>query len=145
MPLLQGKFKPKNPGKYRGDPSNIYYRSSWEARCMLKFDSESNVLWWSSEEIIVPYRSPVDGKLHRYFPDFVIRVKNAQGIEETLMIEVKPAKETKEPIKKSKVTKQYLNEVFTWGKNKAKWKAAEEYALDRGWEFRVMTEEHLGL
>jgi len=110
---------------------------------MLKFDSESNVLWWSSEEIIVPYRSPVDGKLHRYFPDFVIRVKNAQGIEETLMIEVKPAKETKEPIKKSKVTKQYLNEVFTWGKNKAKWKAAEEYCVNRKWRFMLLTEKEL--
>ena len=85
-----GKFQPRNPKKYKGNPSNIVYRSSWEARCMSYFDKNENVIWWSSEEIIVPYRSPVDGKVHRYYPDFIIKVRQKDGGIKTIMIEIKP-------------------------------------------------------
>jgi len=92
-----GKFQPKNPKKYKGNLSNIVYRSSWEARCMSYFDKNENVIWWSSEEIIVPYRSPVDGKVHRYYPDFIIKVKQKDGGIKTIMIEIKPEYQKKEP------------------------------------------------
>ncbi len=91
MTSISGKFQPKNPKKYKGNPSNIVYRSSWEARCMSYFDKNENVIWWSSEEIIVPYRSPVDGKVHRYYPDFIIKVKQKDGGIKTIMIEIKPS------------------------------------------------------
>jgi hypothetical protein len=138
-----GRFIPKNPRKYMGDYNNIIYRSSWEARFMHKFDIEEWVVAWSSEEIIVPYVSPVDGKTHRYFPDFVIKVKNRHGEMKTWMIEVKPKKQTLPPEKKKRVTKQYITEVTSWGVNQAKWKSAKEYCLDRGWEFVVFTEDQL--
>ena len=110
---------------------------------MHKFDLEDWVISWSSEEIIVPYKSPVDGKWHRYFPDFVIKVKSKNGELKTWMIEVKPKKQTKEPVPQRRVTKQYITEVTTWGVNQAKWKAATEFCLDRKWEFVIFTEDQL--
>ena len=141
----QGIFKPKNPQKYVGDYKNIIYRSSWECRVMNWLDKNPDIISWASEEMTIPYVSPVDNRWHRYFPDFLVKVKTRDGKVRTMMIEVKPKKQTKEPEKKKRVTKQYLQEVMTWGVNQAKWKAATEYCLDRGWEFKILTEEHLGL
>lgn len=143
MAFKQGFFKPKNPTKYKGDATQIVYRSGWELRLMSYFDMHKDVIWWSSEEKIIPYRSPVDNKIHRYFPDFLINIKNKEGKTETVMIEVKPKSQTKEPKRPSKVTKKYINEVFTYGVNQNKWKAAEEFCADRGWRFMIMTEEEI--
>ena len=140
----QGIFRPKNPQKYVGDSNNIVYRSSWECRVMNWFDQNDDIISWASEELIVPYKSPVDNRFHRYFPDFIVKVKTRDGTMKTMMIEVKPKKQTVPPEQRKRVTKQYINEVVTYGVNQAKWKAAQEYCLDRGWEFKIMTEEHLG-
>jgi hypothetical protein len=140
-----GRFRPKNPKKYVGDPTNIIYRSSWECRVMRWLDDNPNIISWASEELSIPYLSPVDNRIHRYFPDFLVKVKTKDGKSKTLLLEIKPKKQSVEPVKKKKVTKQYIYEVATWGVNQAKWKAAEDYAKDRGWEFKVLTEEHLGL
>jgi hypothetical protein len=141
----QGIFRPKNPQKYIGDSNNIVYRSSWECRVMNWFDQNDDIISWASEELIVPYKSPIDNRFHRYFPDFIVKVKTRDGTMKTLMIEVKPKKQTMPPEPKKRITKQYVTEVTTYGVNQAKWKAANEYCLDRGWEFKIMTEEHLGL
>jgi len=141
----QGIFRPKNPKKYVGDSNNIVYRSSWECRVMNWFDQNDDIISWASEELIVPYKSPIDNRFHRYFPDFIVKVKTRDGTMKTLMIEVKPKKQTIPPEPRKRVTKQYVTEVTTYGVNQAKWKAAHEYCLDRGWEFKIMTEEHLGL
>ena len=133
-----GRFSPKNPKKYRGDPTNIIYRSLWERRVMVHLDESVSVLEWSSEEIVIPYLSPVDGRWHRYFPDFYVRTP--QG---SMILEVKPEKQSVEPEVRKKVTKRYINEVMTYGVNQAKWKAAEEYCLDRKWKFKVITEKEL--
>lgn len=102
------------------------------------FDKNPDIISWSSEEMCIPYVSPVDGKRHRYFPDFVVKVKKENTIK-TYMIEVKPEKQSRPPQKKSRVTKQYIQEVVTWGVNQAKWKSAIEYCKDRKWQFMVMT------
>jgi hypothetical protein len=112
---------------------------------MTWLDNSSDIVSWASEELIIPYISPVDGKWHRYFPDFLVKVKTGDGKTKTMLIEVKPKRQTLPPVQKKRVTKQYINEVMTYGVNQAKWKYANEYALDRGWEFKVITEEHLGL
>lgn len=140
-----GTFRPRNPQKYVGDHTKIIYRSSWECRLMDWFDRNSSVISWASEEVIIPYKSPVDGRMHRYFPDFVVKIREQSGKTKTMMIEVKPKKQTQAPTPQRRVTKQYITEVTTWGVNQAKWKAATEYCLDRGWEFKLMTEDHLGL
>lgn len=142
----QGFFKPKNPQKYKGDPTNIIYRSGWELKLMLWFDREPNILEWRSEELTIPYRSPIDKKIHRYFPDFIIKKKGVDGKIQTVMIEIKPLKQTVPPAKvNKKPTKRQLNEIFEYGKNQAKWKAAREYCADRKWEFLIMTEKELGI
>jgi hypothetical protein len=140
-----GNFRPKNPQKYKGDPTNIIYRSSWELKLMMWFDTHPDVLEWSSEEIVIPYRSPIDGKVHRYFPDFYVRKRNKDGMVETIIVEVKPFAQTQEPKKQSKVSKRYINEVKTWGINSYKWKAARDYCEDRKWKFQIITEKELGI
>ncbi len=139
MKYYQGRFQPKFPEKYRGDPKNIIYRSSWELNCMAYFDRNPDVVWWASEEFAIPYVSPIDGKRHRYFPDFIVKTKNG----DVVVFEVKPASQSKPPEVKSRITKKYVNEVKTWGINQAKWKAAEEFCADRQWKFQVLTEQQL--
>lgn len=145
MATYKGKFKPKNPQKYRGDPTNIIYRSFWELKMMNYLDDHKEIISWGSEEIIIPYRSPIDGKIHRYFVDFIVTKINNKGLKETALIEVKPKSQTQPPKKQQKMTKRYLTEVTTWGVNEAKWKAALEYCKDRGWSFHVFTETELGI
>lgn len=145
MAPYQGYFKPKNTHKYRGDPTNIIYRSSWELKMMRYLDEHKDIISWSSEEVIIPYRSPIDGKVHRYFPDFVVTKINKEGVKETALIEVKPKSQTQPPKRQNKVTRRYITEVKTWGVNEAKWKAAIEYCKDRGWSFHIFTEQELGI
>jgi hypothetical protein len=133
-----GRFVPVNPKKYLGNPTNIWYRSLWERRVMVHLDTNSSVIEWSSEEIIIPYLSPVDGKYHRYFPDFFVRTNVG-----AMILEVKPKNQSVMPEIGKKKTKKYLTEVMTWGINQAKWKAAEEYCADRSWKFKVITEDEL--
>ena len=140
----KGRFRPQNPSKYKGDASNIIYRSSWELRVMKYLDENSSVLWWASEELFIPYLSPVDNRPHRYFPDFIVRALNKDKKEVTMVIEVKPEKQTKPPAQKRK-TRQYLNEVVTYAVNEAKWKAANLFCKEHGWEFKILTEKDLGL
>lgn len=140
-----GRFKPSNPQKYMGNHENIVYRSSWECRVMNWLDKNPNIVSWASEELIIPYKSPVDNRMHRYFPDFVVKVRGQNGKTRTMMLEVKPKKQTKPPEQQKRVTKRYITEVATWGVNQAKWAAATEYCKDRGWEFMLVTEDHLGL
>lgn len=147
MATYKGKFRPNNPQKYRGDPTNIIYRSRWELMVMGRFDKDPNVIWWASEETIIPYRSPVDNRYHRYFVDFTVRLKTREGKTKTVLIEVKPYAQTQPPMiqEGKKKSRRYINEVMTWGVNSAKWKAAKEYCADRGYEFMIMTENELGL
>ncbi len=139
----KGWFKPKNPRKYNGDPNNIVYRSSWELRVMKYLDEHPSVIWWASEELPIPYRSPVDQKMHRYFPDFIAKVK--QGAKETtIVIEVKPFKQTQKPVQKRR-TKKFIQEAATYAINQEKWRAAELFCKEQGWQFKLITEKELGL
>ena len=138
-----GKFKPSYPGKYKGDPTNIIYRSLWERKFMVWCDRNINVEEWGSEEIIIPYISPVDGRVHRYFPDFYVRARTKTGGKTRLIIEVKPLKQTQTPKKQQRHTKKYLNEVRPYAVNDAKWKAAREYCKDRQMVFMILTEKEL--
>lgn len=140
----KGRFQPKNPKKYNGDPSNIIYRSSWEVRVMKYLDEHPNVIWWASEELFIPYISPVDRKSHRYFPDFVVKMKNKEGKIVTMVLEVKPEKQTKMPTQKRK-TKQYIAESITYAINQEKWRAADLFCKEHGWQFKIITEKELGL
>ena len=139
----KGYFKPRNPSKYKGDPTNIIYRSGLELRLMKFLDEQDNIVKWGSEELAIPYKSPIDGRYHRYFPDFYVKKKITDGTIREQLIEVKPSEQCKPPRKQNKVTKRYLTEVKNWGINSAKWKAAEEYCKDRKWTFIIITEKDL--
>ena len=139
MNYLQGKYKVKNPQKYKGNVGSVQYRSSWELNVFNYMDRNPDVILWNSEEVVVPYRSPIDGRMHRYFVD--IWMKNKKG--DVYLIEIKPYAQTKPPIKKKRITKKYLNEVKTWGVNQAKWEAANDYCKKKDWSFQILTEKEL--
>lgn len=144
MKFHQGQFIPKNPKKYVGDVTNIIFRSGWERKAMIFFDENPSILKWGSEEVVVPYVSPVDGRPHRYYPDFIIKIKTRDGLEQNIMVEIKPASQC-EPPKQKKQTKRMITETQTYMVNQAKWQAAESFCNRNGLKFQVITEYDLGL
>lgn len=142
---LKSKYKPEYPKKYKGDPNNIICRSSWERKFCRWCDLNENIISWGSEEFSIPYISPADNRVHRYFPDFIIKVKESTGQIKTYVIEVKPKKQTIPPKQKSRVTKSFLYEAKTYAVNQAKWKAADEWCKDHLLEFKIITEDELGI
>ena len=141
----KGKYKVRAPYKYKGNPTKVVYRSSWELKFMNYCDTNINILEWGSEEMYVWYRSPVDNKPHRYFPDFYIKARESNGQIKKYIIEVKPQRQTKPPAKPKRQTRGYLREAYEYAKNQAKWKAANEWCVDRGFEFKILTETELGI
>lgn len=139
-----GKFIPKNPNKYVGNPNNIIWRSTWERRVMDWFDKNDSVISWSSEELHVKYFSPIDNKTHRYFPDFIVKMKDKNNKISIYMIEVKPEYQTKPPSQKRK-TKRFIEEQKTYIINQSKWNAAENFCREQGWTFKIITEKDLGV
>ena len=141
----QRKYIPINPQKYKGDLDNIFARSSWETRFMKWLDTRDDILEWSSEEIIIPYKNPLDGRVHRYFPDFKVKFRNKDGEIENWIVEIKPLQQTREPKKQSRMTKKYLREVSTYAVNHYKWKYAREWCENRKYKFVILTEKELGI
>ena len=136
----KGFYRIKNTQKYNGDPKNCVFRSLWERKFMKYCDLNENILEWGSEEIVLPYRSPLDGKMHRYFPDFVVKTKKGARV----VIEIKPSRQCVPPKKPtSRKTKSYMRESLEYIRNKAKWQAATKYCKDQGAEFKIITEKDL--
>ena len=140
-----GSYIAKKPKKYRGDPQRIIYRSLWERKFMVYCDTNDSVIEWGSEEVIIPYLSPWDGRFHRYFPDFYIKVRQADGSLKKMIIEVKPKKQCSPPKEPKRRTKKYLGEMKTWGINKAKWEHATQWCKRNNMEFKILNEDHLGI
>jgi hypothetical protein len=143
--IYKGRYRVINTSKYKGDIQEVVYRSSWELKFMKWCDTNPSVLEWGSETVIIPYRSPVDNKFHRYFVDFYIKVKSKDNKITTYLVEIKPERFTKPPEIPQKKTKKFIDEVFQYGTHQAKWKAANEFCLDRNMKFLVLTENDLGL
>ncbi len=140
----KGRFKPRYPAKYNGNAENIIYRSLWELQVMQWLDRQPGIIWWSSEELAIPYLSPVDNRKHRYFPDFIAKMKTRDGTIKTVMMEVKPLKQTKPPTQTRK-TRKYIVEAATYAVNQSKFAAAREFCKNHGWEFQIITEKELGM
>lgn len=143
--VYKGRYRVLNPAKYKGNLSEIVYRSSWELKFMRWCDRNASVLEWGSETVVIPYKSPVDNKLHRYFVDFYVKIKNKENKITKYLVEIKPEKFTKPPEIPKRQTKKFIQEVFQYGTNQAKWKAANEFCQDRGMKFLVLTENDLGI
>jgi hypothetical protein len=132
----------KNPHKYVGDVNNIIYRSSWELKMLKWADNHPDIVYMSSEEVIIPYYSPVDNKMHRYFVDMAVIIQKGDAFKKYL-IEIKPDAQTKPPVKRSKKTNKYIEEIATYTVNQAKWAAADSFCKKNNMEFIVLTEKHL--
>lgn len=146
MGFKQGKYIPKNPEKYMGDTSDIVYRSSWEYKFMNYLDFNPAVLKWGSETVVVPYFFELDQKMHRYFVDFIMSVRNSAGDIVTYLVEIKPKKDTiaKQPKRMTEKAKaNYMKSIYTMEKNKAKWEAAKKFASENNMIFKVITEDEL--
>ena len=143
MPSYKGKYKVRNYRKYKGDPTQVIYRSLWERKFMEWCDKNPTILEWSSEEYIIPYKDPVLRKWRRYFPDFYMKVRETNGKIQKYLVEVKPKRQVEGPKPQQKKTKQYITEVANYATNTAKWKAAEQYCRDRLWKFKLITEVEL--
>jgi hypothetical protein len=141
----QGVFTPRNPSKYIGSYP-IIFRSSWEFRFMIYCDSHPSVIEWSSE-IPITYKSTLDGKIHTYFIDFYIKINDQSGIIKKKLIEIKPHKETKEPVrpKNKRGERKYLEEVITYQKNLDKWRTVVKISQKSGMTFEIFDEYRLGI
>lgn len=139
----KGIYKPSYPEKYIGDYRNIIYRSLWERKFMNYCDLNENILKWSSEEIWIPYISPIDNRCHKYFPDFYIKFKDSKGSIKESLIEIKPKRQVEGPKPKKKISQKQIYEIKEFAKNQAKWKAAKEFCEDRRWQFQILTEDNL--
>ena len=142
---IKSKYKPIHPKKYQGNPNNIICRSSWERKFCQWCDRKENVISWASEEISIPYVSPKDNRIHRYYPDFLIKVREYNNRIQTYVVEVKPKKQTLPPKPRKRVTKSYIYECTTYAVNQAKWKAASEFCKDNRINFKIVTEDELGI
>ena len=142
---IKSMYKPLNPQKYNGNPNNIICRSSWERKFCQCADKKENVISWASEEINIPYVSPKDNRVHKYYPDFLIKVKESSNRIKTYVVEVKPKKQTLPPKKRKRITKSYIYECQTYAVNQAKWRAASEFCKDNRIEFKIITEDELGI
>lgn len=141
----QGVFTPKHPEKYKGNVNNIIYRSGWERTVLMKLDNHPDVFYYASEEIIVKYMSPIDKRQHRYYVDFIVKYKTRAGVVRTVLLEVKPYKQTLPPVKGKgkKAETSYAYQVATFIVNQAKWAAAREVCKKNGWTFELITEREL--
>jgi len=137
----KGKYKIKHPEKYLGDYTKVVYRSLWERQAFKWCEGNSRVRAWNSEEVVIPYKCKTDNRIHRYFIDLFIEMDDGKCI----LVEIKPKKQTVEPKVQKRKTKAYIYEVTEYAKNMAKWRAAEEFCKDRMWEFKVLTEDELGI
>ena len=138
--IYKGKFIPRNPIKYLGDLKSIVYRSSYELKFMNWCDLNESVKGWASEEVAIPYRNPLDNKVHKYMVDFYIQVDKKK-----YLVEVKPERFTKPPETQKRKTKRYIQEVAQYGVNEAKWKSAKEFCKKQNMEFMIITEKELGI
>jgi hypothetical protein len=135
--FAQGIYTPKNPEKYVGKHAPKY-RSGWEMTFMTFCDSNKNVLYWASEAIKLPYRSPLDGKIHQYIPDFFVVYQNKRGQQIAEMVEIKPKKQSLIESRTASARDRLVVAV-----NHAKWAAAMAYCKAQGYTFRVITEDDL--
>ena len=142
----QGNYRPKNPQKYLGNPTNIIYRSGWEKYFLQWCDMTPSVVGYGSEELIIPYVSPLDGNLHRYFIDFVVLVRQKDGSIKKFAVEIKPYSQTQPPKMSSSrkmLTESLRKKIETYSVNQAKWEAAKKFCSQHNMSFIILTEKQL--
>ena len=140
--FLKGRYKPVYPNKYVGDISSIIYRSSYELRFMKFCDYNKSILNWSSEGLSIDYIG-LDGKVHKYIPDFLIELVDTKGVHNKCLVEIKPFKQTIPPKKGRKRTKTIAEEQTIYQTNISKWESAKKFCNENNFKFLLITEKDL--
>lgn len=142
----KGRFICTHPEKYVGDASMIVYRSSLEFAVMRRFDTTESVIAWASEPLVIPW-SDSTGRARRYIPDFMIKVRGADGSVDTVLVEVKPRSQSPLHVKsvsgKKRSRRSLVEQAMALDSNRRKWEAAERVCASRGWKFKVLTEQEI--
>ena len=139
MKNYKGKYTPRNKKKYKGDSSKVVYRSMWERQTFRWIEKNDDIIWWNSEDVIIPYLCETDNKMHRYYIDLYFMTRNGRKY----LIEIKPEKQTRPPNKRKKNKAKVLKETLIYVKNMSKWAAAKKFAEDNDCEFQIWTEKTL--
>jgi len=71
----------------------------------------------------------------------MVMLKDKTGQTKTMIVEVKPEKQTKQPTNPKR--KSYKNDVMTFVINEAKWNAAKIICDNNEWEFKLLTEKNI--
>lgn len=138
----QGIYQVKNWEKYIGT-NNPTYRSEWEQYVFEWADRNKNILKWGAEVVVVPYYNEVKGRKARYIVDVYLEYLDKEGNLQKDLVEIKPYNQTLPPKRGKKRKDVYDHEVLTWIQNNCKWKEAQKYASERGWNFRIITENSI--
>jgi len=136
----QGIFVPNNQDKFIGTKAT--YRSGLELKFFRFCDKNPNVLQWGSENIVVPYKSPLDNRHHKYYVDNFVVIREGDEVKRYL-VEIKPYKQTKKPQTKYRKKQHLIYEQKAYVTNQAKWEAAREYCKKCGYTFIIITEKEL--
>ena len=135
-----GIYRPKNIEKF--GESKCLYRSSYELQFLKWCDNHPKILSVQYEKIIIPYVCKTDSKLHKYYVDCRIMMRESTGPKKYL-IEIKPFRQTIPPkTSNRKKLSTILEENFNWIKNnQGKWPAAKQYCKKMGWRWCILTEK----
>ena len=157
----QGQYTVINIQKYIGNPTTVYFKSGWERNFCYWCDTNSKILRWSCEHIVIPYQDG-EGHFHRYTPDFYIeKISDTdKDMLEKLIIEIKPKNEVKPDfvdvetgailpperfLKKitAKSLESYEYRLKTFQKNLYKWTKARNWCKANGFKFFLIHEDVL--
>lgn len=159
-----GNYIPKNKNKVikLNDEGGVYYRSSWEKKIMTWLDLKEEIIKWGSECFAIPYqithfnRGDVKLKSHTYYPDFYYEMAMSDGSVKRIVVEVKPMKEYKmvQDLHEGRINtpnnnanlrkmRNFEYDIKMAQKNSEKWKTMIKWCKEKGYEFIIITEEHL--
>jgi hypothetical protein len=158
----QGNYIPKNKDKVikLNTQGGVYFRSSWEKKIMHWLDNNNTITKWGAECMRIPYQmthfdnGDTKVKEHSYYPDFYYEMKNNEGLLKQVVVEVKPFKEYKMvqdlnegnlviPETGMKKLKNFEYDLKMAYKNKNKWETMINWCNKKGYEFIIITEQHL--
>lgn len=144
------------------DQGGIFYRSSWEKKIITWLDNNPKIKSWGSECVSIPYQlthfernGDLNIRNHSYYPDFYYEIDNGDGTTRKVIAEVKPMKEY---LMVQKITEKSLTipenvtlkklknieyDLKMAHKNKTKWETMIKFCDKKGWDFIIITEEHL--
>ena len=157
-----GNYVPRNKDKVikLNAEGGLYYRSSWEKKIMHWLDNNNTITKWGAECMRIPYQmthfdnGDTKIKEHSYFPDFYYEMRLSDNTIKQVVVEVKPMKEFQMvqdlnegklnvPENSMKKLKNFEYDLKMAYKNKQKWETMINWCNKKGYDFIIITEQHL--